>query len=218
MRRFAHAATSIRTTELVEAHPERRVLLALAGIFVAVASSSAPVFALVAAVPLSSLRRPGAGFRFVQRTRGLAFVAVPAALLRTLSADGSRWLSVAGVAITHEGVRSGAVVLARTAVAALWAAWLTETLDGHDVERALLRLGMPEAIVDLLRLTQRFGRQLVTTLSSAWTAAVFRGALESWSARGRAVGLLGGLVLTRGLVRAERVALARSLRGEGTAP
>jgi cobalt/nickel transport system permease protein len=205
----------MRTRRNADAHPERRVLLALVGIVAAVTSSSPSAFALLAAVPLAALRRPGAIPCFARRASALAFVAVPAAVLRALSADGASWFSVAGVAITHEGARMAAVLLARTGVAALWGTWLTETLDARNLERALSRLGMPESIVELLRLTQRFGSQLVTTLSSAWTAAVLRGALESWNARCRALGLLAGLVLTRGLVRAERVALARSLRGEG---
>jgi energy-coupling factor transporter transmembrane protein EcfT len=208
----------MHTAEVGDAHPERRVLLALAGIVAAVMSSSPWTFALLAASPLGGLLRARRILRFARRSSALAFVAVPAALLRTLSSGGSPWISIAGVAITHHGVHAAAVLLARTGVAALWAAWLTETLHAADLERALLRLGVPAAIVDLSRLTQRFGRQLVTTLSSAWTAAVLRGALESWSARSRAVGLLAGLVLTRGLMRAERVALARSLRGEGMAP
>jgi cobalt/nickel transport system permease protein len=218
MRSFAHTARSMRTAEKVDSRPERRVLLAVAAIVAAVTSSSAGVFALLGAIPLGGLLRAGAISRFARRSSALAFVAVPAALLRALSTGGSPWISVAGIAVTHEGVRAAAVLLARTGVAALWAAWLTETLDARERERALLGLGVPWAIVDLLRLTQRFGRQLVATLSSAWTAAILRGALESWSARSRAVGLLAGVILTRGLVRAERVALARSLRGDGTAP
>lgn len=210
---LGHGAVSAHA--VTDAAPERRVVLALVGIVVAVTSSSLWVLALLSAVPLAGLRRAGAFSRLVRRTAALAFIVVPAAVLRAFSTNGERWMGAAGFELTHEGARAAAVLVTRTAVAALWAAWLTETLSARDLERALERLGVPTAIVDLLRLTQRFGRQLATTLSSAWNAAVLRGALESWRARRRVVGLVAGVVLTRGLARAERVALARSLRGEG---
>lgn len=207
--------TPVADASLVHRFPERYLAIAILAIFLTVTTSSFGGFVVLGAIPFAWLLREGAFPRFARHSARLAFVGVPAVVLRSLSTNGTPVIHVAGIAVTLEGMTAGATIALRIAVAALWGFFLAAALRSRELEMALGRIGVPPSLLELVGLTRSFSRQLGSTLSSAWAAAALRGGLSSTAAFRRTAGLLGGVVLTRALDRADRVATARALRGHG---
>jgi cobalt/nickel transport system permease protein len=202
----------------VRRFPERHLALALAGIVAAIATTSLATLAVIALYPASRLRTAAAFGRFGRRSAALLFVGVPTVFFRVLCTGGTPWLAVGGFVVTHEGLHAGATMALRMGVAALFAFWLAETLVPLELDAAFTRLGVPALLVELARDTRRFAHQLKRTLTNAWAAAALRAGLSSPRAVRHTVGLLGGVLVTRALDRAERVTTARAVRGHGGAP
>jgi energy-coupling factor transporter transmembrane protein EcfT len=215
MRDLALVGESALLVRPVRRHPERHLVLALAGILAAVATTSVTALVGIGLIPASQLRTAAALGRFGRRSLALAFVGVPAVLFRVVCTKGTPWLALGALSFTQEGLHAGTTMALRMAVAALVAFWLGETLGPLELDAAFTRLGVPAALVDLARDTRRFARQLGSTLTHAWGAAALRAGLSSPKAVRRTVGLLGGVLVTRALDRAERVATARAVRGHG---
>jgi hypothetical protein len=114
--------------------------------------------------------------------------------------------------------RSAWLVGLRIVVATLWATWLNRALPARALDRALRRLGLPVAFVELLSATRRYARQLQETLLTAWAAGALRGGLGSMRALVGTIGPVAGVVLLRSIDRSQRVADAQALRGVGRVP
>jgi cobalt/nickel transport system permease protein len=203
-----------RPAELRERRPELYVLAAVGALLAAVFTSQPQVLVALGAAPLVQLVRARAPrARLVRRLASLAPIAVPAAVVRVAWARGATPFEILGLTTAVEALLAGAVIALRIAAAVLWSSWLAETLSAAQTERALKRLGLPDALVELLALTRSFATQLRATLRAAWTAAALRGGLRSPRTFAATAGLLAGVVLVRALDRSERVALALALRG-----
>lgn len=178
------------------------VVATIAAVVASVAIAHAFVLAVLALPPTVALLRAPTGRRALAHR--LFFVA-PLALL----AVGAR--ATAGTSTVE-----CALPALRVVVAVAWTSWLVHALPARAIDEALRALGMPETLVALLGQTRRFGAQLVGTLDDAWSAATLRGARTSTRAAIASAGSVVGIVVVRAFDRAEQVAIAASLRGEGT--
>jgi energy-coupling factor transporter transmembrane protein EcfT len=186
-------------------HPELYLLVMLGATLAAISTASPLAFLALGVMPLVQLvpRRAPRG-RLLRRFVSLAPIAVPAILLRAAWTRGST-----------PALWAGSVALLRITVATLWTSWLTESLTPGEIDAALLGVGVPVALVDLLSLTRRFGSQLRQSLSAAWTGAALRGGFSSVSALSTTAGGLAGVLVVRALERSDRVAISLALRGHG---
>ncbi|HEY2734067.1 MAG TPA: CbiQ family ECF transporter T component [Polyangiales bacterium] len=180
-------------------HPEWFLLAAISGAIAAVSVTSFGALAAIGggACALLFLARAPVS-TLLARFAGVLPIAIIAALLRALSAHA--W-------------QAGLFVLLRIVIAGSFATWLQTALSATEIERALLRLGVPDALVELLTMTRRFGLQLKSTLASSWVAVALRGGFRVRRRVASTLGLVAGVVVVRALDRSHRVAIARSLRG-----
>lgn len=171
-----------------------RLLVALAGVVVSLALPGAG-FA-VGAVALAALivRRPR------RLPRALAGVALAAGPMVAIAA----WL---------DGPGAAAALGARALGASASGLWLALGTDPHAIALGLLRLGVPEALVEQLRLAARYVALLSDTLVTARDAQALRLGHVGLARRVRSTGILAGLVLGRAVDRAAQIADARALRG-----
>jgi hypothetical protein len=186
---------------------DRRAALTLLGTLAALASALlVPLWLLIplGLVPIPRIARDPRALRsLAARSLAIGPIALLAVLARAYASGffgAAAWL-----------------VGGRIVVAMLWATWLNRVLPTRALERALRRLGLPAAFVELLSATRRYAQQLRGTLLTAWAAGALRGGLGSPRALVATIGPIAGVVLLRSLDRSQRVADAQALRGAGQA-
>jgi len=200
----------------ISKRPELCLLGVIGATVTTVSISSLSALAALSGIgSLLVLRAPSGGRLLLRRLRSLAPLAVIAGLLRGSQVHGATPIAIFGLQLTAEAAHAGALVTLRILIATLFATWLSASLSPAELEQALAKLKVPEALVELLSLTRRFASQLRSTLSSAWISVALRGGFLSQRRLGRTLGLVAGVVVVRALDRSQRVGTALALRGHG---
>jgi cobalt/nickel transport system permease protein len=115
--------------------------------------------------------------------------------------------------ITREGASGSAHLAIRIMAASTLLRGLSVAVQPAEIEAALLGLGVPRALVELLAFARRFTQVLARTAATAWSAAALRSGFARARTTARSVGVVAGVVMLRMLDRTERVATAMRLRG-----
>jgi energy-coupling factor transporter transmembrane protein EcfT len=194
-------------------HPWLLLLLVVAAIVASMLVPSSSLVALLGVFPLCTLLT-GNRARLARRALTIAPVAASAFAVRVACTHGATPVPWLGSSISREALLAGMAIVLRIGVAASWSTWLVASLAAAEIDRALLQLGAPAPLVELVALTRRFAAQLGATLRAAWSAAALRGGFLSAPAVARTSGLLAGVVVVRSLDRSDRIGIARALRGE----
>lgn len=134
------------------------------------------------------------------------------ALLMPLFGSGDH-TTVLGVRLHHEGIESGATLLAKGTLGVAVAIVLAGTTTVSDILRALQRLRMPAAVVLVMHLMLRYAEVVVAEARRMHLARQARGYQPRWlwQVRGFATGL--GTLFVRSFERGERVHHAMAARG-----
>jgi cobalt/nickel transport system permease protein len=141
-------------------------------------------------------------------------LAAAVAVVLPFTVPGDPILHVGSLVASREGaVQAAAIVLKATAIMLAVLALLS-TLDGAALGRGLQALGLPQRLVQLLLLTDRYLDVLhreYARLRRAMTARAFRPRSDrhTW----RSYAYLIGMLLVRSFERAERVLAAMKCRG-----
>jgi energy-coupling factor transporter transmembrane protein EcfT len=175
-----------------------RLLLALAGVVVAVAAPST-VGAMVALIALAAIVLEGASARAWRAFRGPALTVAIAIALQA-------WLNGRGAAL---------VLAARVVAATSASAWLVATTRPDEIIAALRRLYVPSALVELTALAARYVSVLGESLRTAREAQRVRLGWQGLGPRMRSFGALGGIAMARAIDQSDAIAEAMRVRGGG---
>ena len=195
--------------------PRFRVLAAVAFAVAVVAADGAP--ALLAGVGLAVLAAVAAGLpagRTLKRLLAVdGFVAV-ALLTLPFTIPGEPLVTLFGWPASRAGVAAALAILAKATAALLALLALVGTLQPAVLGQALHRLRVPETLVQLLLMTVRYLDVLEEESNRLRRAMRARGFVPGTNLHTlRTYGYLTGMLLVRGLDRAERVLAAMKCRG-----
>lgn len=123
-------------------------------------------------------------------------------------------IHLGGLTLSHAGLDKAQEILIKASLCLLVMLTQCSGLSGLELGRALARLKVPLKFIQLLQFSIRYisvMQRELTTLRSAMRARGFgRGSmLHNW----RSYGYLFGMLLVRGLARADRIWLAMKCRG-----
>lgn len=210
-----------RSSPLSRIDPRARILAALVLAVAVVVVDDPGILAMALAVAAALTGAAGIGTGAVLRrlapVEGLLLLI---AVLLPLTTPGEPLVSVLGMTASREGALAALAMLLRANTVLLLVMALIAPLPPRALADALRRLGVPAVLVHLLLLMGRYitvleeeGGRLRTAMRARGFTA--RNGLHAW----RGYGYLFGMLLVRGLERAERVSGAMKCRGfDGSLP